>query len=181
MLQSSFQSLAKRLLPPGNPCKQAVLWLTILAVAGCGGAASVSERPLHGAGFTFSAPSSWQATRSGREVRASKGLAVVAVTRYELLHRFRPEHWPTVVPELDRAAAGVATQQAGMVATAETITVAGQRARRYEIDYEREGKRLVERIAFVLRAKTEYLLLCRYARGGDTRACERLLATFRLT
>ena len=27
---------------------------------------------------------------------------------------------------------------------------------------------------------SEYLLLCRYARGGDTRACDRLLATFTL-
>jgi len=39
---------------------------------------------------------------------------------------------------------------------------------------------LVERIAFVLRGRNEYLLLCRYDRGGDTGACDRLLATFKL-
>ena len=62
-----------------------------------------------------------------------------------------------------------------------TVTVAGLRARRYEVAYARDGKQLVERTAFVLRGKTEYLLLCRYERGGDTRACDGLLATFRLT
>jgi hypothetical protein len=62
----------------------------------------------------------------------------------------------------------------------QAVTVAGQRARRYDIDYERDGKKLVERLAFVLRGKTEYLLLCRYERGGDTAACDRLLATFTL-
>ena len=42
------------------------------------------------------------------------------------------------------------------------------------------GKQLVERIAFVLRGKTEYLLLCRYERGGSTDACDGLLTSFRL-
>jgi hypothetical protein len=109
------------------------------------------------------------------------GIALVSVTSYELLNRFRPEHWAKVVPELDRAAAEVANQQAGTVSDSKTVTVAHRQARRYDIDYEHDGKQLVERIAFVLREKTEYLLLCRYERGGDTRACERLLATFRLT
>ena len=59
-------------------------------------------------------------------------------------------------------------------------TVTGRRARSYDIDYSQGRKQLVEQLAFVLRGKTEYLLLCRYARGGDTGACDRLLATFRL-
>jgi hypothetical protein len=181
MLELSFQSFATGVLPHGNPRKQAVLWLTILAAAGCGGGGSVSEQPLRGAGYTFSAPAGWQASRGGRETHASRGVAVVSVSRYDLLRRFRPELWSRILPELDRAAAEVAKQQGGTVSKSETVTVAGRRARRYDVDYERDGKQLVERIAFVLRAKTEYLLLCRYERGGDTRACERLLATFRLT
>jgi hypothetical protein len=84
------------------------------------------------------------------------------------------------VPQLDRAATELAKQQNGEVAESRTVTIAGQKARRYDIEYERNGKSLVERIAFVLRRKTEYLLLCRYERGGDTDACDRLLATFTL-
>jgi hypothetical protein len=86
-----------------------------------------------------------------------------------------------VVKELDRAAEAVAARQRGEVVDPQTSTIAGLRARRYDISYERDGKELVERIAFVLQGKTEYLLLCRYEAGGETRACDRLLATFKLT
>jgi hypothetical protein len=102
------------------------------------------------------------------------------VTRYPLLRSFRPELWPQVVPELDSAASELAQQQNGKVRNSETVTIAGRRARRYDIDYTRDGQELVERIAFVLRGKTEHLLLCRYDRGGSTDACDRLLATFAL-
>lgn len=54
------------------------------------------------------------------------------------------------------------------------------RACRYDVEYEHEGRKLVERIAFVLRGKVEYLLLCRYERGGDTDACDNLFGTFTL-
>jgi hypothetical protein len=85
------------------------------------------------------------------------------------------------VTELDRAADGVARQQHGTVSTRRTMTIAGLQARSYDVAYERDGQALVERIAFVLRGKAEYLLLCRYERGGDTRACAGLVATFKLT
>ena len=61
-----------------------------------------------------------------------------------------------------------------------SITVAGEKARRYDVAYTNEGKELVERLAFVLRGKTEYLLLCRYERGGSTDACDGLLTSFKL-
>jgi hypothetical protein len=111
-------------------------------------------------------------------VQASKGVRLVSVTRYPLLRAYRAALWLRVVPELDRAAAQLAKQQSGHIGDSRTVRVAGQRARRYDIDYQRDGKALVERLAFVLRGKTEYLLLCRYERGGDTAACDRLLATF---
>ena len=150
--------------------------------AGCGGSnAATAERPVRGTGYSFSAPASWEVVRSGRSISASDGLAVVSVTRFPLIRGYRPELWSRVVDELDRAAAAVASQQEGKLAEPETVTVGGRRARRYDIEYEHDGKQLVERIAFVLRGKTEYLLLCRYERDGDTRACDRLLATFRLT
>jgi len=118
--------------------------------------------------------------RRGTAVQASEGLQLVSVTRYPLVRRYKPSLWARVLPELDRAAAQLAKQQSGTVGNPQTLTIGGQRARRYDIDYERDGKKLVERLAFVLRGKTEYLLLCRYERGGDTAACDRLLATFAL-
>ena len=118
--------------------------------------------------------------RRGGEVLVGKGTDVVSVTSYPLLRRFRPALWARVVPELDRAAAAVAKQQTGIVVDPQTVTVGGQKARRYDVVYERDGKKLTERITFVLREKTEYLLLCRYERGGSTEACELLLRSFRL-
>lgn len=149
-------------------------------LGGCGGGGAPAPRVVHGDGYRFSAPADWAVKRSGREVQVAQGLNLVSVTRYPLLRRYRPELWVSVVPELDGAAGQLAQQQQGTVGGARTVTIGGQRARRYDIDYERDGKKLVERLAFVLRGKTEYLLLCRYDRGGDTEACDRLLATFTL-
>jgi hypothetical protein len=177
----SFRWFASSFVPRRNPRKQAVLGLTLLIAAGCGGGGADAERLIRGTGYAFSAPADWPVVRSRLEVRSSEGVSVLSVTRFPLVRSYRPELWPEVVQELDRAAAGVARQQGGRVTASETVTIAGRRARVYEIDYEHEGQELVERIGFVLRGKAEYLLLCRYERGGETRACERLLATFRLT
>jgi hypothetical protein len=138
------------------------------------------ERQIRGTGYSFSAPADWDVVRSGREVRVSKGLQLVSVTRFRLLRTYRPQLWETVVPELDRAAEAVARQQSGAVSDSRTVTIAARRARRYDVEYEDEGKQLVERIGFVLRGKVEYLLLCRYESGGETGACDRLLSSFRL-
>jgi hypothetical protein len=148
--------------------------------AGCGGGSSTTEKIVRGSGYRFSAPTAWEVSRSPRELRVSQGVLLLSVTRFPLLRAYRPPLWDHVVPELDRAAKGLAEQQAGEVAESRTVMISGRRARTYDIDYERDGKALVERIAFVLRGKTEYLLLCRYERGGDTDACDRLLATFTL-
>jgi hypothetical protein len=126
------------------------------------------------------APADWAVSRKGGQVQAAQGTGLISVTRFPLQRRFRPELWTKVVPELDRAAAAVASQQQGTVIDSRSITVAGQKARRYDVAYTSEGKQLVERIAFVLRGKTEYLLLCRYERGGSTDACDGLLTSFKL-
>jgi hypothetical protein len=168
------------LVPAPNPRKQAVIGVALLLAAGCGGGGRTKERVVRGEGFTFGAPAAWVVERRGGEVLVGKGMDVVAVTRYPLLRRFRSELWAKVVPELDRAAAAVAEQQQGTVVDPQTVTVGGQKARRYDVAYERDGKKLTERITFVLREKTEFLLLCRYERGGSTDACELLLRSFRL-
>jgi hypothetical protein len=176
----SFRWFASRFVPGCNPCKQAVLGLAVLLVAACGGGAEAPQPLVRGSEYTFSAPGDWSVMRVGAEVRVSKGIQLLSVTEYPLVRDYRPELWVSVVPELDRAAEEIARQQEGTVRDPRTVTISGRRARRYDVVYEHEGKELVERIAFVLRGKTEYLLLCRYEAGGDTGACDRLLTSFRL-
>jgi hypothetical protein len=114
------------------------------------------------------------------EIRLEKGADVLSVRRYTLQRAFQPRLWGQVVPELDQAADQVAAQQNATVKERKTMKIAGGDARHYKIDYEHGGQELTEELGFVLRGKTEYLLLCRYERGGDRGACERLLATFTL-
>jgi hypothetical protein len=153
----------------------------MMLVSGCGGGGAPKVQTVRGQGYAFDAPAGWHVTRKGQELQATSGTALLSVTRYALLRRFRPALWQKVVTELDRAADGVARQQHGTVSTRRTMTIAGLQARSYDVAYERDGDAFVERIAFVLRGKAEYLLLCRYERGGDTRACAGLVATFKLT
>jgi hypothetical protein len=181
MLPVSFRWCVRRVLPCRNPRKLAVLAGALLFAAGCGGGGTAAkDQIVKGDGYTFGAPVGWSVSRHGRELRVTEGTRLVSVTLYPLERRFGPALWQRVVPELDRAAEGVARQQHGSVAESRTLTISGLQARRYDIEYELEGKALVERIAFVLRGKNEYLLLCRYERGGDTGVCDRLLTSFRL-
>jgi hypothetical protein len=180
MLTVSFRWFASSCVPSRNRRKQAVLGLTLLVLAGCGGGAGAKGNVVRGNGFTFVAPGGWAVTRKGAEVQAAQSTTLVSATLFPLLRRFRPELWAKVIPELDQAAAAVARQQKGEVGDSRTVTIAGQKARRYDIAYTSEGRQLVERIAFVLRGKSEYLLLCRYERGGDTEACDGLLTSFKL-
>jgi hypothetical protein len=176
----SFRRCVRRNVPRRNPRKRALCGAALLLLAGCGGSSAAKEQTVRGSGYRFSAPADWKVQRVQRAVTVSRGVEVVSVTRYQLLRAYRPALWDHVVPELDRAAAGVAEQQKGHVAASRTTTVSGRRARSYDIAYNREGKSLVERLTFLLRGKTEYYLLCRYEGGGDTGACDRLLATFTL-
>ena len=149
-------------------------------LAGCGGG-HAPPQVLAGRGYSFSAPADWTVSRSARSVRAAHGLDVVSVVRFPLLRAYRPALWPKVVPEIDRSAAAVAADQHGTVSTRATVTIGGEQARRYDVTYAKGGKNLVERLGFVLRAKTEYELLCRFERGKSTAACDGLFRSFRLT
>jgi hypothetical protein len=180
MLPVSFRSFASSCVPVRNRRKQAVLAVTLLVVSGCGGSQAQKGYIVRGPGFTFQAPTKWAVSRKGSQVQAAQGTQLISVTRFPLLRSFRPALWGKVVPELDRAAATLAQQQQGKVSDPRTVTIAGREARRYDIDYAGEGKQLVERIAFVFRGKSEYLLLCRYERGGATEACDGLLTSFKL-
>jgi hypothetical protein len=171
-------------VPWVDRCKRTLAAALVLTLAACGGKSSNASRIVAGTGYTFSAPQRWEVSRTARQVQAAEGhrsAALVAVSRFPLLRAFRSELWPKVVHELDAAAAGIARQQRGEVSKAKDVTIAGERARRYAIDYTLRGTQLVEELAFVLRGKTEYLLLCRYERGGSHDACDSLMSSFTLT
>lgn len=158
--------------------------MAVLVGAGCGsGGGKPALKRVEGTGYRFSAPAGWEVVRTARQVQAAEGgksLRLVAVSRLPLLHVFKPDLWPKVVPELDRVADGVAQQQHGSVTKAEDARIAGESARKYLIAYDLRGKKLIETIAFVLRGKTEYELLCRYAQEASSDACDTLLRTFTL-
>jgi hypothetical protein len=186
MRRSSFRWVSRRFVPRANPCKLTIL-VAAVAVSGCGGVdgkEAAAVQIVRGTGYRFEAPAGWTVVRSGRQVQAAEGgksLALVAVSRFPLLRAATPQLGAKVVRELDRVATGVAAQQHGSISSSETIEVAGVEARRYDIAYEARGKALVERLVFVLRGKTEYLLLCRYEQRGDTEPCDELTRSFTLT
>jgi hypothetical protein len=141
-------------------------------------------RLVTGTGYSFRAPNGWSVTRSARAVRVSendRGAALVGVTRFPLLQEFRPALWTKVVRELDGVSDAIARRQQGSVTAAKDLTISGGHARRYKVAYDLRGRKLVEELAFVLRGKTEYLLLCRYDEGGSHDACDLLMSSFRLT
>jgi len=88
--------------------------------------------------------------------------------------------WQKVVTELDGVASNLADQLRGHADAGATVTVAGHRARRYEIVFRRRGGDFVEQITFVLDGRSEYQLLCRYRAGADVRPCAALGSSFRL-
>jgi hypothetical protein len=172
-----------RFVPRLDRCKQALVLLGALIAAGCGGTGHADGKLVSGTGYTFSAPKGWQIARSARQVQVadSKGaIALVAVSRFPLRHTFRPPLWPKVVRELDAAADGIARQQHGSVTDTKDVTISRERSRRYKVAYDLNGKKLVEELAFVLRGKTEYLLLCRYEQSKSHDACDTLMSSFRL-
>jgi hypothetical protein len=148
--------------------------------AGCGGSHG-GTRIIAGTGYSFSTPADWTLVRSERSVQLAHGVQLVSVTRFPLFRAFRPELWSKAVPEMDRSAEGLAADQHGTVTARVTTTVAGQRARRYDIAYELGGKKLTERVGFVLQGKTEYELLCRFAQSKSSSACDTLFSSFRLS
>lgn len=135
---------------------------------------------LSGDGFGFEAPAGWKVTRTPQTIEAALGDGAVSVTVFRLTHPYRPELWPKVVPELDGVARNLADQLRGQAEAGTTVTVAGRRARRYEIAFRRRGGDFVEQITFVLDGPREYQLLCRYRAGADVRACAALGSSFRL-
>lgn len=167
-----------RLFPPVRRRKQAALAAAVV-LAGCGGGTPDELRAIRGSGYAFEGSEELEVTRSGRTLSAERDGHVVSVTTFTLARAYRPELWPTAVRELDAVAVDLAAKLSGRVVDRETGTVGGRRARVYRLEGTQDDTRLV---AFVLRGRAEYQLLCRWPAGDDASpACDDLLASFRLT
>ena len=167
----------------------AILVAAVAALGGCGGSSGSQEKSMQtvsGPGFTFKAPAGRQIARTRRSVSVlppdQGSPELISVTRFPLLHRFRPALWPGAVVELDGVADRLVRSLHGKLESeGETVRLHGLRGRRYEISFEKSGKALRQRLVFLLKAKTEYQLLCRWdADGEEPAACAVLEDSFRL-
>jgi hypothetical protein len=150
--------------------------VTVLILAGCGGSGSSKVLTVRGDGFSFGAPAGWTVGHQGRSASASDGAVDrVQVLTFTLEKPYRPELFPAVTGELDRAAAGLAAQLNGHVTDRSTVEIDGRKARSYDIQY---GGGRTEEIAFVLEGTNEYELLCRRATSASAAACDQLFSSF---
>ena len=155
-----------------------------LLAAGCGGgggsasttAPALSGQKVQGSGFSFQAPEDWKTTVTETSATASDDAdTLVSVTVLPLLKPYKPALFPRVVTELDRVTKTLAAKLRGELTSSRTIEAAGGRAREYEISH---GE-LVDRVTFVLRAKREYELVCRWREAdGEPSACDQLVGSF---
>jgi len=103
---------------------------------------------------------------------------LLEVLHFTLEKAYRADRFGAVARELDRDAAGLATQNSGRVVKRATMRVAGRKTRYYEIDY---GRGTTEEIAFVLDAKDEYQTLCRRTSSASDASCAQFFSSFTLT
>jgi hypothetical protein len=150
--------------------------LAAVAMAGCGGESDAGEplatRAVSGPGFTFSAPQGRELSRAPRSVSVlpaeEGGQELVSVTVFPLVKPYRPALWTQAAEELDGVAERLTKSLGGeLVQEPMTVRRGGLRGRLYEIDYEREGVELRQRLTLLLSRRTEYQLLCRWEASTD--------------
>ena len=175
-------------LPRGRRYKPLVaLAAAVLALGACGGGdGEDAAQTVAGPGFSFSAPAGWEVDVAGRSASASPHASaseLVSVRVFRLARPYRPALWETVVPELDRVAAALAEELDGEIESSAVVVVAGRRAKRYDIRYDRDGTAFRERTAFLLHARREFQLVCRSEAADEAEgpsACELLFSSFRI-
>jgi hypothetical protein len=183
MSRLSFHFVSAPGLFPGGRARKQLLWsaLAAAALAGCGGGEPAPESVMvRGPDFSFEAPGDWDVERTARAVTAADGDAKVGVLTFRLVRPYTPALWSRVVPELDALARRLAGELDAEVAAKSTVTIDGRRARSFELENAKDGTR---RLAFVLRGRREYELVCRYPDADDetaAAACDRLFGSFRL-
>ena len=100
---------------------------------------------------------------------------VVEVRTFPLAKTYTVELFDRVKPEIV-ATAQKLQRQLKATSTSRTVTVLGERALQFDLVHDD----VLDRVTFVLHGTTEYELYCRLAKGGDTKPCDRFVATFRL-
>lgn len=182
---------ASGLVPRPQAGKQALAAIAaalLLPLSACGGESEAVPQAVQGTEFTLMVPAHWEAQAGPRRVRAApaeEATERVEVVTFRLARAYRPELWPEVVGELDGVAAELARQldPAASAPSGRTRVIAARRARVYDISYERDDQRRIERVAFVLSGRREYQLLCRWDAddpGEGEEACDLLFSSFRL-
>jgi hypothetical protein len=158
----------------------ALVLLAVVILAGCGGSASTNQtETVSGQGFSFTAPVGWKVVKQGSSVAATDGaINRFEVLRFDLEKAYRVARFAAVTKELDGVAQKLAGQIGGRVTSRSTTVMHGRKSRAYTIDYG-GGKTL--QIAFVLRDKTEYEVLCRRLSSAPAAGCTQLFTSFVLS
>jgi hypothetical protein len=140
---------------------------------------------VSGNGWNASIPADWRLERATRRVVATPGDGVesLAVATFPLRRAFRPDLWDEAVGELDVVARDLAENLSPLaqLSNGRDTSVAGRRARVYEIRYERSGIPLLERVAFLFGGRREFQLTCRIDVQDPERgesSCAELFASF---
>ena len=111
------------------------------------------------------------------------GPELVSVGSFRIAREVTPALWAVAVQELNDVAARLAERIAptASVEAQRDASVAGHRARVYEIAHRREGAEHVDRVTFVLVGTRQFQLTCRIAvadpEPGET-ACAELVGSF---
>jgi len=168
-------SLRIRLIPRHFRPKR-LLVATVLILAGCGGASTATAPPqrVAGTGFVFQAPAGWQLQRGHNLVMATHDSELVQVSAFPLQKPYTDALFGKVTKELTTRVSQVAAETGGKVAGRSVVTAAGIRSHRYLVTV---GDH-VDEYTFVLRAKREYLLLCRRRSSHDQSPCDQLIKSF---
>jgi hypothetical protein len=162
-------------LPRIGAAKPALVLLSALILAGCGGQPSSKAQTVRAGDFRFEAPAGWQVTTGRRMVSAANGpVDLVQVKTFTLLKPYRHALLAGAVRELDSDLAKIAALQKGTISSRQTTQVGGHDARSYTIAY---GDKL-QQLTFVLDGMREFELVCRLPKGADDTPCTQLLATF---
>jgi hypothetical protein len=154
----------------------------LVVAAGCGSGGGNTEstvaagQSVSGPGFAFQAPEGWTTKLLPTSAEARQDAAtVVSVTVSPLVRPYRIALFPRVAKELNRVASTYAASLKGKVTSRRTVSVAGRKARQYEIEH---GD-LVDRITFLLRGRKNFQLTCRWRNAdGEPSACAQLAASF---
>jgi hypothetical protein len=131
-----------------------------------------------GPGYEFDAPEGWPISRREHVVstaRPGSEVDLLSVSRYVL------PRVPTAA-EIDAAAQALAKTLHGRVTSTTSVTVAGQRARQFQLSYSHDAAERGLRLTFYLAGKRELQLLCRWESppGKEiSAACDLLVTSFR--